>query len=124
MLSINFHPQTDSQTEVINRSLDNLLRCLHVDDQKDRIYSLTLDVFAYFNFVNRSTGLSPLMIITVNNTHVLDLAPIPATKPVNVEASAMAAHIQSWHDDVKKRLEASNALNKSKVDLHRHVAPF
>ena len=60
--STTYHPQTDGQTEVINRSLGNLLRCLVGD--KMTTWDEVLSVFAFNNSVNRSTGLSPFEIVT------------------------------------------------------------
>ncbi len=58
-----YHPQTDGQTEVVNRTLGNLLRCLTKD------YGQTWDViisqaeYAYNHSKNRTTGKSPFEIV-------------------------------------------------------------
>ena len=54
-----YHPQTDEQTEVVNRSLGNLLRYLVRDRAGDWDLVLPLAKFAYNDSVNRSTGMSP-----------------------------------------------------------------
>ena len=51
-LSTAFHPQTDGQTEVVNRSLGNLLRCLVGDHQGTLDLILPRAQFAYNNPVN------------------------------------------------------------------------
>lgn len=58
-----YHPQTDGQTEVVNRSLGNLLRCLVGDNT--RIWDLRLGQaeFAHNLAVNRSTGYCPFMVV-------------------------------------------------------------
>ena len=52
-----FHPQTDGQTEVINRTLENLLRCLVGENLKTWDLILPMTEFAYNGSVNRTTGL-------------------------------------------------------------------
>jgi len=58
-----YHPQTDGQTEVVNRSLGNLLRNLVRENSRmwDRV--LAQAEFAYNDLSNRSTGLSPFQIL-------------------------------------------------------------
>ena len=58
-----FHPQTDGQTEVVNHSLGNMLRCLV--GVKQGVWDLILSTteFSYNNFVNRSTGKSPFQTV-------------------------------------------------------------
>ncbi|XP_020701222.1 uncharacterized protein LOC110113127 [Dendrobium catenatum] len=58
-----FHPQTDGQTEVVNRSLGNLLRTLVGENLRDWDSKLPIAEFAYNNSVNRTTGLSLAEIV-------------------------------------------------------------
>lgn len=51
-----FHPQIDDQTEVVNRSLGDLLRCCVGERTKTWDQILPMVEFAYNSSVNRSTG--------------------------------------------------------------------
>ena len=61
--SSTFHLQTDDQTEVVNRSLCNLLRCLVGNKPSNWEMVLAQAEFAYENYVNRSTGKKPFEIV-------------------------------------------------------------
>ncbi|KAJ0967944.1 hypothetical protein J5N97_024861 [Dioscorea zingiberensis] len=73
-----FHPQTDGQTEVTNRSLGNLLRCLVGEHPGLWDSLLPTAEFAYNNFVNRTTGKSPFQIVNgLTPRQPVDLIPLP-----------------------------------------------
>ena len=61
--SSSFHPQTDGQTEVVNRSVGNMLRCLVGEKLGNWDLMLAQAEFAYNSSVNRSTGMSPFQIV-------------------------------------------------------------
>ena len=76
--SFAFHPQTDGQTEVVNHSVGDMLRCLV--GVKQGVWDLILSTakFAYNNSVNRSTGKSPFQIVNGYSPHTpIDLVPLP-----------------------------------------------
>jgi hypothetical protein len=58
-----YHPQTDGQIEVVNRSLGDLLRSLVTEHHNSWDNVLPQAEFAYNDSVNRSTGKSPFEIV-------------------------------------------------------------
>ena len=73
-----YHPQTDSQTEVVNRSLGNLLRCLIGEHTGNWDLLLPRAEFAYNSSVNRTTGKSPFEVVCgYKPNRPLDLIPLP-----------------------------------------------
>ena len=58
-----FHPQIDGQTEVINRSLENLLRTLAGEHTGNWDLKLVTAEFAYNTAINRTTDKLPHEII-------------------------------------------------------------
>lgn len=58
-----YHPQTDGQTEVVNRSLGNLLRCLVHEQNKQWDQVIPQIEFAYNDSPNRSTDKGPFQIV-------------------------------------------------------------
>jgi hypothetical protein len=61
--SSSYHPQTDGQTEVVNRSLGDLLRSLVTKHHSSWDNILPQAEFAYNDSVNRSTGKSPFQVV-------------------------------------------------------------
>ena len=58
-----YHPQTDGQTEVVNRSLGNLLRCLAGEHVNSWDQKLSQAEFAHNHAFNRITGFSPFTVV-------------------------------------------------------------
>ncbi|GLT54898.1 hypothetical protein SLA2020_280570 [Shorea laevis] len=120
-----YHPQTDGQTEVVNRSLGNLLRSLAGNKPKQWDLALSQAEFAYNRSKNRTTQLSPFEIVYGQNpSGVLDLTPIPRIGRLSIKADEMADYLRGVHDQVKKAIEDNNATYKAHSDSHRRKVTF
>ncbi|GJZ61785.1 putative CCCH-type zinc finger family protein [Tanacetum coccineum] len=124
-LSTSYHQRTDGQTEVVNRSLGNLLRCLVEDKPKQWDLVLPFAEFAFNNSKNRTTQRSPFEIVHGLSPYTItDLTLIHNLRKANVKADEFAEHIKSIHEEVKLQVEAYNTKYKKVVDLHRRKVFF
>lgn len=58
-MSSAYHPQTDGQTEVVNRIMEQFLRCFVADRPKQSSYLLSWTKYWYNTTYHSSTGMSP-----------------------------------------------------------------
>ena len=92
--STTFHPQT----EVVNRSLGNLLRCLMGKANRNWDSILPVAQLAYNNSVNRSIGASPFEVVHgYTPRKPLDLLPMSPHVRISESAEAFARHIHDLH---------------------------
>lgn len=97
-MSSAYHPQTDGQTEVVNRSLGNLLRCLVGDNIKSWDTKLCQAEFAHNHATNRSTGFSPFRVVFgLIPRGPLDLATTPDRTRHHGEAIDFIQDLQDVH---------------------------
>lgn len=120
-----YHPQTDGQTEVVNMSLGNLLRCLVKDNLKSWDLKLCQEEFAHNHAVNCSTGFSPFQVVYSNlPTGPLELTVVPQPKGVIKRASDFVNELQDCHKIVQEKLLKSNEKYKQSADLKRRHVKF
>ena len=120
-----FHPQTDSQTEVINRSLGDMLRCLVGVKRGVWDFILSIAEFAYNNYVNRSTSKIHFQIVNGYSPRTLiDLVPLPSHMHVSEPAENFAKHIHDLHAKIRRKISLSNEEYKLVVDVHRRSKEF
>jgi hypothetical protein len=123
--SSTFHPQTDGQTEVVNRSLGNLLRCLVGNKPSNWEMVLAQAEFAYNNSVNRSTGKTPFEIVTgMHPRGISDLRDVAGEEKRSAAGEEFADFMESLHKEVKLRLEQSNQKYKENSDQSRRHHDF
>ncbi|GKC06066.1 RNA-directed DNA polymerase [Tanacetum coccineum] len=120
--SSSHHPQTDGQTEVVNRSLGNLLRSLIGDNAKqwDLILLQAEAEFAYNRSVNRTTGKSPFEVVYGRNPITpLDLVPVPEVGQFSEEGADQSEQIKELHRSVQEQIIRHNKQYKEHADKRR-----
>lgn len=100
--SSSFHSQTDGQTEVVNKTMVNIIRCLCSDRPKKWDLYLAPAEFAYNNMVNRSTGKTPFSIVYQQPPrHTLDLVPLPKVPSYSIATENLAGKIEAIQSEVR-----------------------
>ena len=117
-----YNPQTEGQTQVVNRSLGNLLRSIIRENPKQWDLGLPQAYFGYNSLINRFAGKSPFQVVYGRNPMgVLDLVQLPLVDRINDDGEAFIEHIQQLQQQVRQKLQASNEQNKIIKDAHRHT---
>jgi hypothetical protein len=115
-----YHPQTDGQTEVVNRSLGDLLRSLVMEHHSSWDNVLPQAEFAYNDSVNQSTGKSPFQIVYGTQPRgVSELRESESTVTSSASAEEFTEVMEELHTKVKQRLIKSNQEYKHRADQHR-----
>src|SRR3954471_6107302 len=96
------HPQTDGQTEVVNRSLGTLLRVLIKKNLKDWEECIPHAEFAY-NRVKHSTTMMSLFMIVYGFEPLtaLDILPLPLHDCTNMDIDKHARAMKKLHEDTR-----------------------
>ena len=120
-----YHPQTDGQTEVTNRALGDLLRCLVGDNIHSWDSVLCQAEFAQNHAVNRSTGYSPFHVVygfVPRGSINLSIAPDQTRS--HGRACDMIDDFANIHPKVKANLEVASSKYKAAADTRRRDVQF
>jgi hypothetical protein len=88
LFSTTRHPQTDGQTEIVNRTLSTMLRAVLKSNLKLWEQCLPHIEFAYNRFVHSIMKLSPSQVVYGFNPHApIDLLSLPPSETICFDAS-------------------------------------
>ena len=102
-----FHPQSDGQTERMNRTVEQVLRAHLLHDK----HTSWLDALPYVEFainstINQSTGRAPFeMLYGTNIASPFDHATQTSHANISTDANAIAKHIQSIIISAQKAMQ-------------------
>ncbi|GJY96475.1 RNA-directed DNA polymerase [Tanacetum coccineum] len=118
--SSSHHPQTDGKTEVVNRSLGNLLRCLIGDNTKQWDLILPQAEFAYNRAVNCTIGKSPFEVVYGRNLITpLDLVLVQAVGKFSEEGADQSEQIKELHRSIQEQIIRHNKQYKEHANKRR-----
>ncbi|GKE49675.1 putative reverse transcriptase domain-containing protein [Tanacetum coccineum] len=120
-----YHPQTNGQTEVVNRSLSNLLRCLVGDHVKAWDQKLCQAEFAHNHAVNQSIVFSPFQVVySAQPRGPLDLMSLPVSSSVPKKVQDFVEGLHKVHKVVRDNLVRDNSKYKQDADQKRGQVDF
>uniref|UniRef100_A0A2N9J8I5 Integrase catalytic domain-containing protein n=1 Tax=Fagus sylvatica TaxID=28930 RepID=A0A2N9J8I5_FAGSY len=123
--SSSYHPQTDGQTEVVNRSLGNLLRSFVGKNIRQWDLLLAQAEFAYNRSPCQTTGHSPFeAMYGLNPIGPLDLAPLPVTNHFSGDAEERAKEIKKLHEQIRGSILKKNEQYSKQANKHWKPAAF
>ncbi|KAK1662864.1 hypothetical protein QYE76_051023 [Lolium multiflorum] len=125
LFSTTCHPQTDGQTEVVNRTLSQLLRSMIKKNLKEWEECLPHVEFAYNRAVHSTTELCPFEVVYgFKPITPLDLLPLPIHERVNMEASKRADYVKKIHEKTKELIEKKGKSNAARMNKKRKEMLF
>ncbi len=124
-MSTAYHPQTDGQTERVNRTLEQMLRMYIGPKMDDWDVWLGPVQFAYNNAVHDSTGYSPFFLNFGRQPRVPAAVVQLGGGAVQVpSADDFASRMEQLRQDARKHLEAARQRQKSFADQRRSELIF
>lgn len=124
-MSTAYHPQTDGQTEVTNRALGNMLRCLVGENIRTWESRLCQAEFAHNHATNRSSGFSPFEVVySLLPRGPLDLTVVPDPRRMHGRAREFVDALKFTHQQARDKLELSARHYKEKADSKRRELIF
>jgi len=120
-LSTAYHPQTDGQTERVNRDLGVYLRHFVSRDHKNWDNLLPFAEFAFNNTKHSSTGLSPFQLcFTYSPAAPIDLLPrVPSASPAADQTlTEFSNMLRLARDSIHEAQTAQSAQNNKKHHSH------
>ena len=104
---------------MVNCSLGNLLRCLVGEANRNWDLILPVAQLTYNSSVNRSIGASPFEVVHgYTPRKPLDLLPMSPHVRIFESAEAFARHVHDLHNEIRKKIQASNSQYKIYADTH------
>ena len=106
LFSTTCHPQTDGQTEVVNRTLGTMLRAILKKNLKMWEECLPHVEFAYNRATHSTTKVSPFQVVYGFNPRApIDILPLPTSERIHSEAKERAEFILKIHETTKQNIE-------------------
>jgi len=119
-MSTAFHPQTDSQMERLNQTIEAYLRAFVSKEQDDWVRLLPMAEFAYNNSTTAGNSMSPFYA----NYGFHPTAMNPASRePLNPASQVYAHWIHAMHDESRKGLEEAQERMRWYTDPTRKEPP-
>jgi hypothetical protein len=115
----------DGQTEVVNRSLGDLLRSLVTKHHSQWDNILPQAEFAYNESVNRTTGQSLFQIVYgMKPRRISELRDLEQTATRSASAEEFAEAMKELHNQVKEPLQNSSQEYKRRANQHKRQLHF
>jgi hypothetical protein len=109
LFSTTCHPQTDGQTEVVNRTLSTILRAILKTNLKLWEECLPHIEFAYNRSAHNTMKVSPFQVVYGFNPRApIDLLPLPPSEMTCFDASQRSEFILKMHEPTKLNIEKMN----------------
>jgi hypothetical protein len=125
LFSTTCHPQTDGQTEVVNRTLPTMLRVVLKKNIKMWEECLPHVKFAYNRSLHSTTKMCPFENVYGLLPHApIDLMPLPSSEKLNFDAKQCAELMLKMHETIKENIERMNAKYKISGDKRRKQLDF
>jgi hypothetical protein len=106
LFSTTCHPQTDGQTEVVNRTLSTMLRAVLKKNIKMWEECLPHVEFAYNRSLHSTTKMCPFEIVYGFLPRApIDLMPLPSSEKLNFDATQRAELMLKLHETTKENIE-------------------
>src|SRR3954463_9761611 len=122
LFSTAYHPQTDGQTEVTNRTLSTLLRVLIKKNIKEWEECLPISEYAARH---STTGKSPFEVVYgFNPLSAWDILPLPLQERTNLDASARANLLKKMHEDTRSTIERQVQRLATKLNINKRPMTF
>ncbi|MFX6572610.1 hypothetical protein ABTG52_06415, partial [Acinetobacter baumannii] len=117
-----YHPESDGQTEVVNRSVECYLRCFVSDQPKQWPRYLPLAQFWYNSTVHSATQLTPYQALFGRLPHTIPLYQPGSTPNATLDATFTVRN--TILDQLKQNLHKAQQRMKHQADKHRQDKVF
>jgi hypothetical protein len=125
LFSTTCHPQTDDQTEVVNRTLSTMLQAVLKTNLKLWEDCLPHIEFAYNRSIHSTMKVSPFQVVHGLNPHApIDLLPLPPSEMTCFDASQRSEFILKMHETTKLNIEKMNEKYRIAASKGRKEVKF